>query len=760
MEQSSRSDIPSLLPYLQGTGQNGMTISLVCNTGEATDRVSNCASFVTNSSVDPLSKLFFAQLRTDAGTVVKNIILLSQQDQYHVSEQTLWPLNNVDIDNAWQELFLTGSKSKRIELSCQSDSDGRLHKLSSLFFCSRSRHYFIPPCPACGSPLLLCCDDELLKKSGLSPYSTTLKRYLYCPSCCQNNSGTFYAYESSDTDPVTVKDRWGLIHDYKTRIADQADNSALPCATCSFRAECADSGSDFIFKIIPLFFFPTGLLIIERPTLAATQFLPLLSGMNQTQWIQQKENEKGHSRESALPRLSGGREDGFYFRNKPQFFLEILYLKLSFLGEVVSKLRTDFSNILYFRDLCSIERIWVDVTELANLLPTYWTFNLSFIDIFIPKYKSVLSHRNISEGASINLGVLWFEALLVNERLDKRSVISILESLFSGGTEKIELGQVVTSHELFHPENIFWDQHQEKIPFNALKLWERVLILGASLLQTPDQFQSHEAFDTLYSEIHNVSVEIRESLFNGGISADSAQASALRPENKEEIVRVLALIKAELQAELEPENETCETVVFSVGHPALIGSTPPAEHAYIESNNFEESADETCETVILPAAQPVLQSEASSLKVDAELQVPPKDIDETCETVVLPATHPVLHSDASALEVKSGLRAPPEHIDETCETVILAGRETVFNGDNFPGSAPARTFADSSRGARQEENRDDLTETVVLSSSTIEKMVKYRTGADVPVDASLTQEDEMDATMILPVKPRISPRRG
>ena len=190
---------PSLLPYLQSK-KNHFRLEISLNSREPSYLETSPFPFLLINESTPFERLLEARIVTDAGSTIKRVFLLQQSDNYcHIPDE-MWPLSNQDIDQRWRhtiELYSShaiAGNSNPILLTEQIQKNGAYSQFQSLFYCAFKDVYFHPPCPQCGDFMHLCCDDALLAESNLLPYTTSLKRYLYCPNCQeQSGKAQFYA---------------------------------------------------------------------------------------------------------------------------------------------------------------------------------------------------------------------------------------------------------------------------------------------------------------------------------------------------------------------------------------------------------------------------------------------------------------------------------------------------------------------------------------------------------------------------------------
>lgn len=270
----------SLLKYIQSTRDaSPVALSLFVDTPPFRDRAYPFAVFDDN---DPFSRTIVAKFITDAGSLLKEVCLLMQKDQYSARDHDLGSVTNTDLDNSWQNSyadFRSGSPRRaQLTLSSQTDEQGRLARMAPLFFCREKRSYFHPVCPSCGISLELCTDDNLLKMNGLASYSGSAKRYLHCAVCCLLDQQEFYLFERDAADPITIKDRWSLIDRFRLVTTEMDPEGDFPCAGCSEHDGCYGPAQKARARITPFSFYPFYFLMYEAPSLHTMDFLDIVSG--------------------------------------------------------------------------------------------------------------------------------------------------------------------------------------------------------------------------------------------------------------------------------------------------------------------------------------------------------------------------------------------------------------------------------------------------------------------------------------------------
>ena len=509
-----------LLPYLEAAS-GVVRLSLLAHHPPTPETVS--FPFLILSEPDPFTALIQARFLTGTGYELTKAFLLVQRDAYHFSGAGIRPISNRDIEQAWQLAYdyYVGSKHalSPLALSGQLSQGGRAAPLPPLFYCTKTATYFLPPCPKCGRPLVQCEDDALLRKAGLQPYASSLKRYLYCASCAGPEPGAFYVSERDRTDPPGVSDREELIHAFGRCGGIANPETRFPCPGCPHHSECYDPGNLGVKRITALSFYPFFVLTFEAMSLCAPEFVALLSGATVNGLATSLQGRGEQGRVGLLRALGQRGAPGvpFLFEGDERWFLEILYLKLSFLGEVVRSLVAE-SDILRHPEMApSMERLWVRVPEQCGVLPALWNFRVQLIDIGGRTPSSVLLPERPGSFGLHLLGLLWLETLLSNRRQGSVGVHDALR--LAAQTSPLTDDRFVDSNfrgrrnPAFRPENIFWDPEGKRVDTAWNALWERALHLGWTLLTASGRRGPDWSVEAFQEELESLRREVRDALF-------------------------------------------------------------------------------------------------------------------------------------------------------------------------------------------------------------------------------------------------------
>ena len=732
---------PSLINCLD-TGQNGLHLDLDFPSGGHGD---DTGAFF---SISPFSKTVPARIKTDGDAVIKRVLLVLQRDHYD-TPSSLFPVNNLGVETAWQNAFafhLSGDPAKApILFNHQVSPAGELRPFQPLFCCHETGQWFHPVCPQCGLALTLCRDDALLEKRGLPTFSKSLERFLYCGSCATlSDSSAFYSRVKAAGMPDIVYDSSTLVTQWKQLLAKFPDDTDLPCRGCPEKDACYGPESLVSQRIVPFSFFPYYMMMFPAPSCNAAEFIRIISGDT-------VEAPRGvHS--AASP--SG--QNQFLFQDQDRQFLEILYLKLTFLAQVCRQLMPADDSAAIQEFALSLDGIGVDLNPTGSGLPAYWNFNVRILDAVGAVQISPFAPITPEAPRLHFLGAVWFRTLLVNSRQLADTVYAevgrLLQQMDSEkGAESLKI-EPSDPDGVFAGSQVFWVPDQRHLAEHWQEFWKQTMRLGFQLVHTglktgvfwdPGQFRSR--LDALRNQI-------KEEMFSGPVIASTDKEKAV-PSDKISVVLHAILQKWQAASapagnqpipEVEPEHpDIDETIIISSAknEPPFssdnwLSPQPP------EGNDWEPDIEET---VIFSSADAAPPAESMPRKVpEPQLQDSQWD-DEIEETIVLrtgaTTPSPRALSPADDMERTVVISAPsgspdsppPGKEEDLAATMI----------QHAPGSPPSPSGWDDG----------DLEATVVLNTG----------GPPAPNKEAPPGDDDLAATMIQGAgdrQPAPTPRPG
>jgi hypothetical protein len=511
-----------------------LIVKTVSENPEETEKYSY--PFYSLSEQNDLARIISARLTTDAGSQIKDLILCIQRDEYGFKKDELWPINNIDIAEVWQKAFTRfrshGAKSKDfVFFGDQCDSAVEFLQYQPLLFCKYKYQFFRPICPKCGQVLEQCGDDEILKKFGLASYSESLVRYLFCSGCYRRNAESdFYLKTLSPPHVSFVKDIGGLIDGYRDSLISDK-NPALPCKHCVNLKECFDNSRSAKNRIVPFSFYPFFMMAFDAPAINASDFITLLSGAppSEIRKMLLHRGEPGRAEAVRSVFEVSGKPVSFLFDVETKRFLEILYLKLSFLKDLVQSVSGDLDR-LKFPDLnLSMDQIWISVDEPTGGLPNYWNFRVKVFDLGGGAFPTTCLPKLPPFFGLHYLGMVWFFTLLSNKRQSaaeiRRAIGGMLSEMEGGENtfDEMPLPELIRS--VFSPVNIVWDPIPKPEPDmlqdtfcrdDLLEIWKKCLKLGVELLKISMGKDPEWLAGDFLERLEQVRKRVKEKLFWNG----------------------------------------------------------------------------------------------------------------------------------------------------------------------------------------------------------------------------------------------------
>jgi hypothetical protein len=500
----------------------------------------------------PFAELHPAQVVIDDSGTIAELFCLVQPDQYPTAVSSeLRPVHNPDVENSWQAAFVHLRDSQTGGMppawASQVDARGRLLPFDSLFYCQHKQVYCRPLCPACGRLLVLCRDDRMLAEAGLAGYKDSLQRYLHCPDCCRTSAeAPYYSKVRPPHAPPRVRGGADLIQDF-SRLLNRSELAGdLPCIGCEQATHCYGAQPLALERMQAVHFYPFFMLTQPAPTLNALDFAALLGGSEpphiEQHLIRQHKNGRLDRWKKIRPMLD--EQPGFLFAVDGRRFLEILYLKLTFLRELHALIGRGASEPV---SRMSMEGVWVRLAENSMRLPYLWNFRLQLIDsIGLPEDRSTDATSRARRREF--LAAAWHYVLLVNAGQTMETVTAAIEKIrvavpADGGTAV----PTTAAEGVFEARNIFWQTSPFVPDAHEQAFWDEALRLGIDLLNAgldPDEALSEEAFA---ERLDNLRERVHQALFAAPAAgrsmteAPAAQTTA-QPSNDPQIVAVLSTI--------------------------------------------------------------------------------------------------------------------------------------------------------------------------------------------------------------------------
>ena len=615
--------MPSLLPYLEPDGAK-IRLDIIGTSSDTSGPIPKRFPFRVLDDSSPLTRLLRADILTDAGSLVQPVFLLIQKDIYRYPPSELWPLTNPDIEDSWQQAHCLFShqecgrtpagpiQDEVIRLGGPMPSRGGSNAFQSLFFCNHQCVFFHPPCPGCGQNLFLCKDDPLLLSQGLSAYSSSLQRYLYCPSCPPATEGNgFYASSPGISDPGGVRDCSGLIASWRFLLAGGLAPAAFPCLNCPERDKCHGPENLAATRMIPFGFYPFHMLVLKAMTIRAADFLALVSGASMED-VESRLQEKNESaRLSAVREFKKriGEKDLFLFDGTEKHFLEVLYLKLSFLNEITEKIQSGPAPL----DIhAALDCLWVKIPSQGSFLPGLWNFSAGYMDIGLTRQAAPGRPGARPSQIGYFLGVVWFLVLLTHASRPPGTVITAVTEFLD---KSRPTDTRINDDPLFAFENIFWDPAAHRfiqLPFAWKALWKKALGLAWGFL-TIDRAGTPGSWDNFRQDLSAIRKEIKKELFHAeGAPAIAGTDASDDPAILEILTGIIekwktAPIPAQPETS-EPEDILAETMLLardktrqipSWDAETVIQTADPGRQAAPEAQTILLTRDEPCETIIL-----------------------------------------------------------------------------------------------------------------------------------------------------------------
>lgn len=488
--------LPSLIPYLDPSGSR-FYIRLSPWEGGASPVKGEFPEPMEDALC--LTRILPASLLSDAQAEAARVFLVFSSDDYSIVERLRPSIANPDLDRAFSEAFeALRSSGTLIPLASQVDGSGTEVPFDPLFVCTHTRRFFSPPCPSCGNGLELARDDEMLGAWGLMPYTSSLRRYLWCRACAKKGAVVFYALHKRSGEPGCVRSAAELVSDLKKSLP-----AGLPCSTCDERGPCLDS-DQFPSRVRPVSFYPFHLFVVPAGDIVASDFLGILSGASPEEIEAAAARAGSTIRARCISSLRQRLRRLLFHGQGTGRFLEVLYLKLAFLCELGSHV---LKSCTQGRDPClppDLDKVWVEIPQGPGRLPQLWHFRVAFTGVNLA--VDIVRPPSLNAYAANLFGMLWFRTLVSPNLVETRELDEALSHM-------LHKGVLDTGAACLCPGKIFW--HEVDVREDVLPFWHGALELGWKLLSAdradaPD-LQSFE------SQTDDLCERIRRRLFDAGV---------------------------------------------------------------------------------------------------------------------------------------------------------------------------------------------------------------------------------------------------
>ena len=583
----------------------------------------------------------------------------------------------------------------------------------------------------------MCYDDDLLAGLGLEPYSTSLKRYLFCPHCFDKQSESdFYAHSLDVADSAIVKDQQDLMSGFGHLAQEGNQHANIPCLECANLRECYETEHLSVSRIATVSFYPFFMLVLPAPSIPLLDFLPVLAGAAFEDLANQLQAKGQFVKEKCLRTLEQKnlQRSPFFFQKDERFFLEVLYVKLSLLGKLAHIVFSGLDTFKHPYPGLSIDHVWVTVPEQSGPLPRFWNFELKLFGIGVNPVQGPFTSKLPQSYGLYCLGSVWFCVLLVNARQDASRVYREIAEVFEDYALKEDavperIPRLPLS-EVFAPQNIFWNPDEKAVNAAWESHWVKALDLGFLLLKCSMSEVSQWSETEFWQKFEELKDAIKSALF----IADPGFVRTSPGDESMAIHEILMKIAKKWRSDSQTRPPMVEAGA----------NTFPSKEPEIDREDGVLSEDfVTKETVILRPED--FRDEAPSPKISDEtfpetvvLKRETAEEPETPGTTVqneeeMPETV-VVSGDGSKAKTRSGVESQPGDIPET--VVISPQDSKARSADSHeteasPGAGPEKIKrtalkvnnapVSKEKPITVEEEDEDLPTTVILDPSKTSK---------------------------------------
>lgn len=488
------------------------------------------------------------------------------------------------------------------------------------------------------------------------------------------------------------------------------------------------------------------MVIFESDLLNALDFLFIISGapIESIEERLLKDQQLDRARSLKLLKEERDHRNGFFMIDDPDHFLEIFFLKMAFLDQIVHRVFPNLEGYQHPELGCSLDRIWIQPADASNMIPRTWSFKVRFIQDDLDKEtaKPPSFPKSSPAYGYYFLGSIWLFTLVLNRRQGSTTICSAAEKMVAqnpsaGDSEKNRTGG---AHDpVFYPENIYWKPDAKRKPNTGHALWEKSIDMGLSLFReglNPSQGVIPEDF---IQELDFLRTEIRKELFQ---SRSSGRYSPRIPPEDLAIHKILVEMRNRLSGHTEeplpPEAPSEEGSISD--EEELEGTVVLNRDSLQVAHSVQNEANPSEENHLHEAIEPdlpkteIIRPDAlkSNEAPDEKPEDSPADTSESemAETVVLQRGS--LDSGTES-EEEGGFQEEGDGNDDLVETVMV-GRKGAGAGKPTDGAEHGISSEDEA------DDSEDLMETVALSSGNAKKGRAPKPG---------TEEDDLEETVML-----------
>lgn len=388
----------------RGTG--GVRLELALLRGDSLEGVEQ--PFVCLDDGGRYSRVMLARLCEPGGAALRTVALKMQRGRYRTGSGGIGrALTNPEIDEQWRRERDDLRRVRGRHVVELLELGGGEFTSLPVTFCRRTRAFFQPLCATTLAPLRVCRDDDLLRDSGLSAWSSSTARFLHAgPGASGPAERRFYAYsKSADVRPrhgatlrhgsELYRDAAAIVHAELGDDARATVEAAFPCRTCEHRLECYPRDADATARIpaedllVPFSYHEFHYLTFELLELGYGELCDLAGGAD---WADVKE-------EACRPYAGGRRStlDGLdeHFATPRQWLfpraddgrrlLEVLRLKLAAFRQTCEGVRCLHAKAQRPHLDLQPANVMARVLDTGRHVPARWSFDVALIDLGSPR---------------------------------------------------------------------------------------------------------------------------------------------------------------------------------------------------------------------------------------------------------------------------------------------------------------------------------------------------------------------------------------